>query len=116
MGKADSESVIEKMSLTNGLAWGIPILLPAGSEYNNIKEGEDIALVDKTGRLLAVMSVEEKFELDLNNLAQKCFKTTEDKHPGVQAILKGGNKFIAGPLEMVNRPLRHEEIAEKIFY
>ena len=26
MGKADCESAIEKMELTNGLAWGIPIL------------------------------------------------------------------------------------------
>src|SRR6476620_3000933 len=115
MGKADAESVIENMQLTNGLAWGIPILLPAGEHYNNIKKDQEIALLNKEGRVLAVMIVEEKFELDLNNLAQKCFKTTEDKHPGVQAILKGGNKFIAGPLEMVNRPLRHEEIAEKYF-
>jgi len=115
MGKADAESVIENMQLTSGLAWGIPILLPAGEQYNNIKKDQEIALLDKEGRVLAVMIVEEKFELDLNNLAQKCFKTTEDKHPGVQAILKGGNKFIAGPLEMVNRPLRHEEINEKYF-
>src|SRR5215210_1034474 len=32
MGKADSESAIENMTLTNGLAWGIPILLPAGNQ------------------------------------------------------------------------------------
>ena len=115
MGKADSESAIEKMELTNGLAWGIPILLPAGDKYDEIKQGEEIALLDKTGRVLAIMNVDEKFELDLDNLAQKCFKTTEDKHPGVAAIKKGGNKYIAGPLEMVNRPLRKEDINEKYF-
>lgn len=115
MGKADSESAIEKMELMNGLAWGIPILLPAGDKYNEIKTGEEIALLDKGGRVLAIMSVDEKFELDLANLSQKCFKTTEDKHPGVAAILKGGNKYIAGPLEMVNRPLRKEDINEKYF-
>src|SRR4051812_10142400 len=111
MGKADAESAIEHMQLTNGLAWGIPILLPVGDNYDKIKEGEEIALLNKEGRVLAVMMVEEKFSLDLDNLAQKCFKTTEEKHPGVQAIKRGGNTFIAGPLEMVNRPLRHEEIA-----
>lgn len=115
MGKADSESAIEKMKLVNGLAWGIPILLPAGDKYDEIKTGEEIALLDKGGRVLAIMTVDEKFELDLQNLSQKCFKTTEDKHPGVAAILKGGNKFIAGPLEMVNRPLRKEDINEKYF-
>ena len=115
MGKADSESAIEKMELTNGLSWGIPILLPAGDKYDELKTGEEIALLDKAGRVLAIMTVEEKFELDLANLSQKCFKTTEDKHPGVAAILKGGNKYIAGPLEMVNRPLRKEDIDVKYF-
>ena len=115
MGKADSESAIEKMQLTNGLAWGIPILLPAGDKYDEIKTGLEIALLDKTGRVLAIMTVDEKFELDLENLSQKCFKTTEEKHPGVAAILRGGNKFIAGPLEMVNRPLRKEDINEKYY-
>src|SRR5580765_4282564 len=75
MGKADSESAIEKMELTNGLAWGIPILLPAGDKYDEIQAGEEIALLDKQGRVLAIMTVDEKFELDLANLSQKCFKT-----------------------------------------
>lgn len=115
MGKADSEGAIENMQLANGLAWGIPILLPAGAQYDNISVGSEIALLDKENRVLAIMSVDEKFELDLDNLAQKCFKTTEEAHPGVQAIKRGGNKFIAGPLEMVNRPLRHEAIDDKYF-
>jgi len=115
MGKADSESAIENMKLTNGLAWGIPILLPVGDKYDELKEGEEIALLNKEGHVLAVMTVNEKFELDLANLCQKCFKATDDKHPGAAAILRGGNKFIAGPLEMVNRPIRKEDIKEKYF-
>ncbi|MBA3649484.1 MAG: sulfate adenylyltransferase [Chitinophagales bacterium] len=115
MGKADSESVIENMELTNGLSWGIPILLPAGDKFDQLREGEEIALLDKTGRTLAIMMVNEKFELNLDTLCQKCFKTTDDKHPGVKAILNGGNKFIAGDLEMVNRPLRNETIDEKYY-
>lgn len=115
MGKADCEAAIENMKLTNGLAWGIPIPLPAGNQFDNIKEGEEIALLNKEGHVLAIMTVEEKFELDLNNFAQKCFGTTEDKHPGVAAIKRGGNKFIAGPLEMVNRPVRHDDIDAKYF-
>src|SRR5436305_4897030 len=94
MGKADCESAIENMKLTNGLAWGIPIPLPAGDQYENIKEGEEIALLNKEGNVLAIMNVEEKFELDLENFAAKCFGTTEEKHPGVAAIKRGGNKYI----------------------
>lgn len=116
MNKADAEGTIEKMTLSNGLLWGIPILLPTGDQHDKIKVGEEIALIEKSsGNVLAVMKVEEKFELDLMNLAQKCFKTTEDKHPGVKAVLSGGNKFISGPLEMVNRPTRHDEIDNKYY-
>lgn len=115
MGKADSESAIENMTLTNGLAWGIPILLPAGDKFDAIETGKEIAILDVDGRVMAIMNVEEKFELDLDNLAAKCFGTTEDAHPGVAAVKRGGNKFIAGPLEMVNRPLRKEDIDGKYF-
>src|SRR4030095_9673034 len=116
MNKADAEGTIEKMTLSSGLLWGIPILLPSGDQHDKIKVGEEIALIEKSSsRVLAVMKVEEKFELDLMNLCQKCFKTTEDKHPGVKAVLNGGNKFISGPLEMVNRPERHDEIDEKYY-
>ncbi len=116
MNKADAEGTIEKMTLSNGLLWGIPILLPSGNQHDHIKTGDEIALVEKSsGNVLAIMKVEEKFELDLMNLTQKCFKTTEDKHPGVKAVLNGGNKFISGPLEMINRPTRHDQIDDKYF-
>ena len=116
MGKNDAESTIEKMELSSGLSWGIPILLPVNKDkFAELKQGEEITLLDKHGRTIAVMTVEEKFQLDLANLCQKCFKTTEDKHPGVKAILNGGDHFIAGPLEMLNRPLRNETIDEKYY-
>jgi sulfate adenylyltransferase len=116
MNKADAEGAIERMTLSNGLLWGIPILLPAGEAFDKMQPGSEIALVEKSsGRTLAIMLVEEKFELDLMNLAQKCFKTTEDKHPGVKAVLSGGNRFISGPLEMINRPTRHDDIDDKYY-
>ena len=89
MGKADCESAIENMKLTNGLAWGIPIPLPAGDQYDNITEGQEIALLNKEGHVLAIMTVDEKFELDLENFAAKCFGTTEDKHQVLQPLNAG---------------------------
>ncbi len=116
MNKADAEGTIEKMTLSNGLLWGIPILLPSGDQHDNVIVGNEIAVIEKSsGNVLAIMTVEEKFELDIINLSQKCFKATDDKHPGVAAILRGGNKFISGPLEMVNRPTRHDQIDNKYF-
>lgn len=110
MGKEDVQSVMDNMKLANGHAWGIPILLPAGEHYDEIKVGDEVALRDESNRLLAIIKVEEKFELDMNELGQKCFNATDENHPGLNAIKRGGNKFIAGPIEMVNRPLRTDAI------
>lgn len=115
MGKADVQSVMDNMKLANGLAWGIPILLPAGDYYDQIKVGDEVALRDQSNRLLAVIKVEEKFELDMNELGQKCFNATDENHPGLNAIKRGGNKFIAGPIEMINRPLRTDAIDDHYY-
>ncbi len=115
MGKADVQSVMDNMKLANGLAWGIPILLPAGEYYDQIKVGDEVALRDQSNRLLAVIKVEEKFELDMNELGQKCFNATDENHPGLNAIKRGGNKFIAGPIEMINRPLRTDAIDDHYY-
>src|SRR3954470_20800293 len=56
MNKADAEGTIEKMTLSNGLLWGIPILLPSGDQHDNIKIGSEIALIEKSsGNVLAIM-------------------------------------------------------------
>lgn len=115
MGKADVQSVMDNMKLANGHAWGIPILLPAGEHYDEIKVGDEVALRDESNRLLAIIKVEEKFELDMNELGQKCFNATDENHPGLNAIKRGGNKFIAGPIEMINRPLRTDAIDDHYY-
>lgn len=115
MGKADVQSVMDNMKLASGHAWGIPILLPAGNHYDEIKVGDEVALRDESNRLLAVIKVEEKFELDMGELGQKCFNATDENHPGLNAIKRGGNKFIAGPIEMINRPLRSDVIDDSYY-
>ena len=45
MNKADAEGTIEKMTLSNGLLWGIPILLPSGDQHDHITIGAEIAII-----------------------------------------------------------------------
>src|SRR5918994_5784318 len=55
----DYESVVETMHLKNGLVWSLPITLPASEEdASNIRVGEEIALANGEGRVLATMIVE----------------------------------------------------------
>ncbi|RYX90169.1 sulfate adenylyltransferase, partial [bacterium] len=115
MNKETANSVIENMTLQNGLLWSIPILFPIISDhFTDINEGSEIALYDNSERLIALMKVTEKFSLELNNYCQKVFKTTDEKHPGVKAVIDSGNLFISGNIELINRPIR-ENISEEHF-
>ncbi len=103
MGKKDAESVINKMELADGLVWAIPVLLPVKDA--SIVVGQELALVDKNQTVIAIMNVSERFELDLDNYTTKVYKTNDGAHPGVKAVLDGGNQYIAGDIELLNRPV-----------
>src|SRR5512143_345508 len=65
MGKRDYDSVVESMRLANGLVWSIPITLAVSCERAQVFEiGEEIALTEPDGHLLAMMTLAEKFEYD----------------------------------------------------
>ena len=115
MDKNTAISVIEKMELPGGIIWSIPILLPISkSKHSKIKNGDKAILLDKHDRFIAIIEVNEKFTLDLENYCQKVFKTTEIAHPGVKAVKEAGNYFIAGDIKLINRPLR-EKIGKDYF-
>src|SRR5438105_10571481 len=49
MGRADYESVVLHMRLANSLPWTLPITLAVSTELaGSIKEGDEIALVERT--------------------------------------------------------------------
>jgi sulfate adenylyltransferase len=105
MKRADYTRVVEEMRLANGLPWSIPVTLDVSTETAAaIDEGADVALEDGSGRLLAVMTVEEKFDYDKKNEAAKVYRTDEEAHPGVAAVYAQGNVLLGGPITLVNRP------------
>jgi sulfate adenylyltransferase len=48
--------------------------------------------------------VTEAFEYDKQDEAQKVFRTTEDKHPGVAALYAQDELLIGGPVQVFRRP------------
>jgi sulfate adenylyltransferase len=100
-GSKDWKRVVEEMRLADGLAWSIPITL--ASEVG-AAEGDELALHGPDGRLLAVLEVEEIFERDAMREAEQVYRTTDDKHPGVAALLGEGRRCLAGPVSVVDMP------------
>ncbi|MES9878982.1 MAG: adenylyltransferase, partial [Candidatus Sedimenticola sp. 6PFRAG1] len=65
MGRADYESVVERMRLADGTLWPMPITLDVPSAFaQQIEPGETIALRDHEGFMPAVLTVTEKWQPD----------------------------------------------------
>jgi sulfate adenylyltransferase len=102
MGKADFRNVLNEMRLLNDLPWTIPIVLDAGSEEAaRFKEGKDILLVSESGRPVAVLHLEEKYEYNKDELAEKVFLTMDRAHPGVAKVAGMKDVLLAGPLDLL---------------
>jgi sulfate adenylyltransferase len=105
MGQADYERVVEEMRLANGLVWSLPITLSVeADEAQRMSVGQDLALVEPGGRILAILHLEEKYAYDKAKEAQNVYRTTEDAHPGVARVYAQGDVLLAGEVDVVNRP------------
>jgi sulfate adenylyltransferase len=102
MVSEDYESVVETMRLKNGLVWSLPITLPVGEEEaGDIRIGEEIALADGTGRILATMIVEDRYSYDKEHEARQVFGTTNDEHPGVAAVYRQKDVLLGGEVTLL---------------
>jgi sulfate adenylyltransferase len=99
MGRADYESVVEEMHLTGGLPWALPVCLAVDAP----PAGETVALTGEGGRPLAVLEVEEVFEYDKTREAERCFRTTDDAHPGVARLYAQKPLYLAGRVTVFER-------------
>ena len=102
MKRADYLGVVNDMHLANGLPWTVPITLSTTSEQAaTLKEGSQIALLNEHGTLQAVMTIEEKYGYDKQHEASKVYRTTEEAHPGVNAMYQQGDILLGGPVRVV---------------
>ncbi|GAB6126535.1 sulfate adenylyltransferase [Humidesulfovibrio idahonensis] len=114
MGKADWKSVCEKMTLTDGTFWPIPVML--ATEDASVKAGDEITL-ERNGTVMATMKVTEKFELSEAERTWECEKvykgegadsqtdfmgTAIKDHPGVQMVLARKQFCLAGPVKVLS--------------
>ncbi len=107
MGRKDYQRVLDEMRLDNGSIFSIPITLPV-EPGPDIRLGQEIALRDSKNNILAVMAIEEMYEWDLNEVAEKVFGSTDLRHPLVSEMHRWGSLNISGRLRVLQLPLRYD--------
>ena len=97
MTQADYRSVVEDMHLSNGLVWTIPITLAVSRQQaDELREGEEMALVEGEGHILGILQLAEKFTYDKEREAAQVYRTTDDAHPGVARLYAQGEVLLGG--------------------
>ncbi|MGG1399720.1 sulfate adenylyltransferase [Bacillus salipaludis] len=108
MVKADYDSVVQNMRLSNGLPWSLPITLAIDRiKAMELNIGETINLIHQ-GTVYGVMEVKEIYLPDKRVEAEKVYQTTENGHPGVKKLLERAEVYIGGPIILTKRPIKIE--------
>jgi|Deesub1362A_J573_1020465.scaffolds.fasta_scaffold01015_8 sulfate adenylyltransferase len=107
MGQADYRRVLDEMRLANGHLFPIPVTLPVDPS-DVLRLGEDIALRNAKNEILAVMTVQEIYEWDLDEEAEKVYRTHDLRHPLVAEMHRWGKVYISGPLRVLQLPIHYD--------
>ena len=110
MNQADFQSVLDNMRLSDGTLFPMPITLPIEAAAD-VKLGDEIALRDSKNNILAIQTVEELYEWDLQETATKVFGRYDARHPIIAEMHRWGKVNVAGPLEVLQLP-PHLDFAE----
>lgn len=107
LSQRDFQSVLDSMRLADGTLFPIPVTLPIGVD-TQLELHHDVALRGPDNALLAVLSVEEIYGWDADEVAQKVFRTSDRKHPVVAEMDRWGKLNVSGRLRVLALPARHD--------
>jgi sulfate adenylyltransferase len=102
MGAADYASVVDNMTLADGLPWSVPVTLAATAEQAAaLGVGSEVALFADDGELAAVLTVDETYGWDREREAVQVYGTSDRAHPGVAKLDAMGDVLVAGSIRYV---------------
>ena len=110
LGQEDYESVVETMRLADGRLWPMPITLDVSEDFAaTIEPGQDIALRDQEGVILATLSVTDKWVPDKAREAEKVFGADDLAHPAVNYLHNtAGRVYLGGPVTGIQPPVHYD--------
>lgn len=104
MGRLDYERVLAEMRLANDVVWPVPVTLAVEKETAaSLPRHQEIALCEN-GRILAVMTLTDKYHYDKPREAELIYQSTDPAHPGVAQLYRQGDVLLGGDVWVVNLP------------
>ena len=110
LSEADYNSVVDNLRLTDGSLWPMPITLDVSQAFADVLEpGQDIALRDQEGVILAIMSVSDRWTPDKSHEAEKVFGADDLAHPAVNYLHNtAGPVYLGGPITGIQSPVHYD--------
>ena len=108
--EADYDSVVDTMRLADGSLWPMPITLDVSDDFAATLElGQDIALRDAEGVILATMTVTDRWTPDKVREAEKVFGRDDAAHPAVNYLHHtAGAVYLGGPVTGIQQPVHYD--------
>jgi len=104
MNKEEYESVVDNHRLTNGLLFGLPVVLDTNRE--DLTVGKKV-LLKYNGENIAVLNISDRWVPDKVKETFKCYGTSELEHPGTMMVaLERGKSYLGGEITGLQLPTR----------
>ncbi|NIM57644.1 MAG: sulfate adenylyltransferase [Candidatus Aminicenantes bacterium] len=102
MGQGEYRNVLNHMRLSDDLPWPIPVVFDAEKEEaKKLKTGQEVILCNENNDPIAILHLEEKYEYDKEEMAEKVFQTTDTAHPGVAKVKSLKDVLLAGKIDLI---------------
>ena len=110
LNEADYDSVVDRMRLADGTLWPMPITLDVPEAFaDKLEVGQDIALRDQEGVILATMTVTDRWVPNKALEAEKVFGADDLAHPAVNYLHhKAGAVYLGGPVTGIQQPVHYD--------
>ncbi len=103
MNEADFSRVVEEMKLSDGTVWPIPFVLDVTEEQaGNMNTGDEVALKDASGELIALLHVGDIYGYDAAHVSRLVYGTDELEHPGVARWHGMNPKLVGGMIDLLD--------------
>ncbi len=110
MNQPDYEGVCRAMRLSDGTFWPMPITLDIDETFaGSLKKGEQVALRDQEGVILALLEVGDIWKPDKSKEAEQVFGADDEAHPSVRYLHRqAGNYYVGGRLTGLELPTHYD--------